>query len=249
MAGTDAFLAPKLTLYQQDRFNARSSILLALTSQLPHFHGTFLDIGCGSQPYRSLITAPHSSVEQYIGMDLEGNPLSGYHQLRPDIFWNGLHILMEDASVDSAMATEVLEHCPDPAAVLREAYRVLRPGGFLFLTVPFLWPLHDVPYDEYPYTPFAMDRLLKGAGFGDVVLTPLGGWNASLAQMLALWSVRSPMPPWRRKLMTRLTRPIVAHLLKHDRIPDLMSEPMITGLMGTARKPSAWIHTGVPLAP
>jgi len=239
MVDNDAFLAPKLTLYQQDRFTPRSGILRALNSQLPHFHGTFLDIGCGSQPYRSLITAPPARVEQYVGMDLEGNPVSGYLHVRPDLFWNGLHIPLEDASVDSAMATEVLEHCPDPAVVLQEAFRVLRPGGFLFLTVPFLWPLHDVPYDEYRYTPFAMERLLKSAGFGDVTLTPLGGWNASLAQMLALWAVRSPMSSLARKVSTRVTRPIVAWLLKRDRIPDPMTNPMITGLMGTARKPAA----------
>jgi SAM-dependent methyltransferase len=239
MAQHDAFLHPKLTRDTQDRYFVRSSILRALTSQLPHFQGTFLDIGCGVQPYRSLITAAPSRVEHYLGMDLEGNPTAGYLKVQPERFWNGLHIPMEDASVDSAMATEVLEHCPDPAMVLSEAFRVLRPGGFLFLTVPFLWPLHDVPHDEYRYTPFAMERLLRNAGFGDVALTPLGGWSASLAQMLALWSVRSPMSPRGRKLSTRLTLPIVAYLLKRDRIPDPMTNPMITGLMGTARKPAA----------
>ena len=233
----DAFLHPKLSLDTQDRYIARSSILRALTSQLPHFHGTFLDIGCGVQPYRPLITAGPSRVERYLGMDLEGNPTSGYLRVRPDLFWDGLHMPLEDASVDSAMATEVLEHCPEPAVLLSEACRVLRPGGLLFLTVPFLWPLHDVPHDEYRYTPFALERLLKNAGFGEVVLTPLGGWSASLAQMLALWSMRSPMSPRGRKVFTRLTRPLVAYLLKRDRIPDPMTNPMITGLAGTARKP------------
>jgi hypothetical protein len=41
-----------------------------------------------------------------------------------------------------SILTVVLEHCPDAATVLREVRRDLRPNGFLFLTVPFVWPIH-----------------------------------------------------------------------------------------------------------
>lgn len=238
MATYNSFLNMPLTGDSQALYTVRTSILRAISGQLSNFHGTFLDIGCGVQPYRSLITAAPTRVERYVGMDLKGNPVSSYMKVQPDLFWDGSSIPMEAASVDSAMATEVLEHCPDPAAVLAETFRVLRPGGLFFLTVPFLWPLHDVPYDEYRYTPFAMERLLRQAGFGEVKLVPLGGWNASLAQMLGLWAVRSPMSERRRKLMTRLTLPLVRYLLKRDHIPDVNSSPMITGLWGTARKPA-----------
>lgn len=237
MPETDPFLNLPLNRDTQALYAVRKSILDALVAQLPQFHGTFLDMGCGIQPYRALITSAPSRVERYVGMDLAGNPISGYMKLAPDLLWDGSTIPLPAQSVDSAMATEVLEHCPDPAAILAEAYRVLRPGGFFFLTVPFLWPLHDVPHDEYRYTPFAMERLLRTAGFHDVKLVPLGGWNASLAQMLGLWAVRSPMTPRRRALAKRLALPVVKYLLKHDRIPDPMSNPMITGLVGTARKP------------
>ena len=237
MALPHPFLNPALSRDTQDQFYTRTSIRNALVSQLPHFEGTFLDIGCGIQPYRPLLTNAPSRIVDYVGMDLEGNPSTAYLKVRPDLFWDGRTIPRAEASVDSCMATEVLEHCPDPAAVLAEANRVLRPGGFLFLTVPFLWPLHDVPYDEFRYTPFSMERLLASAGFTEIKLTPLGGWNASLAQMLGLWAVRSPMSPRRRKWMKRLTFPLVKYLIKHDAIPDPMHRPMITGLFGTARKP------------
>ena len=53
-----------------------------------------------------------------------------------------------------------------------------------------LWPLHDVPYDECRYTPFAIKRHLRNAGFEQFRLKPLGGWDASLAQMIGLWILR-----------------------------------------------------------
>lgn len=236
---TDPYLDLPLTADTQDLYTVRTAIRQALRAQLPRFHGTFLDIGSGLQPYRGLITSPPSRVERYIGMDLAGNAVTTYHKVRPDLVWDGVHIPLDDRSVDSAMATEVLEHCPDPGAVLREAFRVLRPGSPLFITVPFLWPLHDVPYDEYRYTPFALRRLLEGAGFTDITVRPLGGWDASLAQLLGLWALRRPMPAWKRGIVKRITLPVVRSLLRHDHVPDPMSAPMITGLMALAHTPRA----------
>lgn len=229
------FTDPKLTADTQDLYPVRSSILKAVNAVKPRFQGSLLDIGCGVMPYRELLMQRPSGITQYIGMDLGAQGI--YRQVPPDITWDGRTAPLGDASVDHAMAIEVLEHCPDPLAVLREAFRVMRPGGVFFLTVPFLWPLHDVPYDEHRYTPFAMQRLLREAGFTDIVLTPHGGWNASLAQMIGLWVTRRPMGERRRALLKRLTLPIVRRLLRGDSVGSLQHGPMITGLSGTAMKP------------
>ncbi len=236
MAGTDPYLHLPLNADTQDLYQVRTSIRQALRSQLPKFNGEFLDIGCGVQPYRGLITNAPSKVTRYTGMDLAANAVGTYRAVPPDVEWDGRTIPFENDRFHSAMATEVLEHCPEPIAVLREAHRVLKADGLLFFTVPFLWPLHDVPYDEYRYTPFALERLLREAGFRDVTVKPMGGWDASLAQMLGLWVMRRPMPAWKRKVLKRLTLPVVKYLLKHDHVPDPRSSPMITGLWGTAIK-------------
>jgi SAM-dependent methyltransferase len=232
---TKVFLGIPLSSQTQDIYLARTFIERALRGALPHFHGTFLDVGCGVQPYRELITSAPSRVERYIGLDLQ-TVEPGYGRVSPDITWDGLTIPMDDASVGSAMATEVLEHCPDPAGVLAEIHRVLHPGGVFFLTVPFLWPLHDVPYDEYRYTPFSMERLLKESGFAGIEVQPMGGWDASLAQMIGLYVMRAPMAHRKRRILRNLTLPLVRFLVGRDRQPDIMSNPMITGLWALARK-------------
>lgn len=56
---------------------------------------------------------------------------------------------MADASIDAIICTEVLEHCADPFAAMREMERVLKLGGLLLVTSPFLWPYHGID-GEYP---------------------------------------------------------------------------------------------------
>jgi len=229
----DAFLRPVFRPDSLDSTISRRAILRFLETQAPRLTGTVLDVGCGHQPYRSLLTAA-PGVDRYIGLDL---PPTRYQ--RPDLVWEGTAMPLRTSSVDTALATELLEHVPDPGPLLREVHRVLRPGGRLLLTVPFLWPLHDVPDDELRYTPFRLERVLTDAGFADVSLQATGGWDASLAQLLGLWVRRRPMGRVRTPLSWAMT-PVVAALARRDRIPARFSEStMVTGIAGWAIKPHA----------
>jgi SAM-dependent methyltransferase len=204
----------------------------ALVEKIPLFHGTFLDVGCGRMPYKDVIMAPPGRVREYIGLDL-GSEKYG----QPDLVWDGRNIPLAPQSVDCAMATEVLEHCPEPELLLREVVRVLKPGGTFFFTVPFLWPLHDAPYDEYRYTPFALRRHLVNSGFGNVQMKALGGWDASLGIMLGLWVRRSPMGKLRRRLLSILLAPVIGHLHRRDCAPPVdTDQTMLVGIAGTCNK-------------
>lgn len=229
---------PTFDLWDLEVYVAKKYVTDALKAALPQFHGTVLDIGCGDMAYRDLLLGSPSRAERYVGLDLAGGTYAARHQ--PDLLWDGKTIPLDEASVDCALAVEVLEHCPEPERVLAEAHRVLRPGGLFFFTVPFLWPLHDVPHDEYRYTPFALERHLRNTDFADVAIHAHGGWDASLAQMLALWVRRRPMPKRRRAVLQRLAAPVVRKLMATDRPPtDFMTAPMVNGLYGFARKPAA----------
>jgi glycosyltransferase involved in cell wall biosynthesis/ubiquinone/menaquinone biosynthesis C-methylase UbiE len=233
-----AFLAPQPSPEFMDLYLVRQGILRRLEQAIPLFSGVFLDVGCGQMPYRDHILARNSAITRYVGLDFAAGKYA--ERRRPDLTWDGRTIPLPDAGVDSVMATEVLEHCPDPLPVLREIRRVLAPGGVLFFTTPFLWPIHDAPHDHYRYTPYALARLLAEAGFEDARVEALGGWNASLAQMIGLWLRRAPMDGQERARLTRDLHPFFTELVRTDVVPeDFSRNPMVTGLAGTARAPGA----------
>lgn len=78
----------------------------------------------------------------------------------------------EEGSVDAVLCTEVLEHCEDPFQAMREIRRVLKPGGLLLVTSPFLWPWHGTHdyRDFWRFTHQGWELLL--AGWQDVRITP-----------------------------------------------------------------------------
>jgi SAM-dependent methyltransferase len=217
-------------------YSARTAILESVKEETRLFCGTVLDVGCGFMPYKKLIEA-NPKVTEYVGMDLE--KATYYDQIEPDLKWDGHNIPLEDESIDCVMATEFLEHYPEPENVLNEIRRVLKPGGILFATVPFIWNLHEVPYDEYRYTPYSIERHVRNTGFKEIKIKALGGWNLSFAQMIGLWVTFSKMNDFTRAVMKKLLFPFYVWLVKTDRKPiefDGGSNSMFTGLSVTARK-------------
>lgn len=208
------FLAVPLRASTMTFYTPRTSILRSVKKETASFYGSVLDVGCGLMPYRRIIESL-DAVEKYVGMDLEKPTY--YGNVEPDLKWDGISIPTEDETFDCAMATEFLEHYPEPETVLAEVRRVMKPGGRFFATVPFIWNLHEVPYDEYRYTPYSLERHLRNAGFKDVVVKPLGGWNMALAQMVGLWLGFAPMGHTRRRIFRNLLFPFYAILVRTDR--------------------------------
>jgi len=136
-----------------------------------------LDAGAGNAPYRELFE--HTS---YVTMDWDGSANEG--AATSDIIASAESIPVADRSFDAVLLTQVLEHVPSPTIVLRELLRVLRPGGFLFLTAPLVWEVHEAPFDFYRYTEHGLEHLLHHAGFTKVDVVPRNDCFTTLAQLM-----------------------------------------------------------------
>lgn len=131
--------------------------------------GIVLDYGSGDCPYKELLL---TKFNKYIAADYEIT--NRHHSKRPDVYIedNGLNI--PSASIDCVVITEVLEHIFEPKVVLRELHRILKPGGIIIGTVPFIVSEHEEPHDFYRYTYFCLKRLFEDIGFEIVRLDYVG---------------------------------------------------------------------------
>lgn len=230
----DNFINIPFTVENLDKYFIRTSIFQAIKNNLSNFKGSLLDVGCGKMPYKNYILK-NSQIKEYIGLDIE--TALDYKGEKPDFTWKGNKMPFENNQFKTIFATEVFEHVLDLENMFSEIYRVMQKDGILFFTVPYLWTLHEVPNDECRYTPFRLERMFKAAGFSDVKIKALGGWNASLAQMFGLWVRRKPMSNKKRKLFSKILKPIIKFLIKKDLAPKNFNEgTMITGLYGVIKK-------------
>ncbi|MBF0424432.1 MAG: class I SAM-dependent methyltransferase [Magnetococcales bacterium] len=107
----------------------------------------------------------------YVGLDL--SPIATAHcrrrGVRLMVAGDAQRLPFADASFDLVVAFDIFEHLPDDAGAMREARRILRPGGHLLFNVPCFQSLfseHDLAFDHLRrYRQRAFVRMLEAAGF------------------------------------------------------------------------------------
>ena len=102
-----------------------------------------LDLGCGVKPFQTIY---NEKVKSSVGLEVESTL---HNQSNVDFCYDGVKLPFNDNEFDVVLSSEVMEHVPDPEKFLSEIYRVLRDGGVAIITVPFLVPLHEQPFDYY----------------------------------------------------------------------------------------------------
>lgn len=79
----------------------------------------------------------------------------------PDIVGDICSYDFQGRTFDTVVICEVLEHLYAPHKGVETVYNVLKPGGRLILTTPFILPLHDRPYDYFRFTKYGLQYLLE----------------------------------------------------------------------------------------
>jgi len=150
--------------------------------------GRLLDVGCGSKPYEELF-----DVDEYIGIDIE---ISGHNHAnsRIDKFYDGKTIPYGAGEFDNLFSSEVFEHVFNIDELLDEINRVLKKGGKLGFTCPFVWDEHEQPYDFARYTSFAVKHLLEKHGFEVVYIHKTTSYFETVMQMLSAYIFQHCLP-------------------------------------------------------
>jgi len=145
-----------------------------ITASSDYARGRLLDVGCGNRPYEPLLRG----VAEYVGIDVN-------HQTgRPTVSGFAYALPFAANSFDTVFSTQTLEHVEEPHLAVTEMARVLRCDGYLILTAPQTWRLHEKPYDFFRYTRFGLQYLMEHNGLRVVHLIPQGGTWATVGQII-----------------------------------------------------------------
>lgn len=176
------------------------SVLGVVERALPgvRAHGTLLNVGAG---WDDVLGEDWPATLERCGRELKELRLDMDAEHRPDVLADAAAMPLEDASVDGVLCVEVLEHCPEPSAVVSEMARVSKDDGVLVVSCPYNVPQHAHPADYCRILPGQLVELL-GEDFEINEILVEGPESDPIRTIIsARRSRRSPKrsTPWSRK--------------------------------------------------
>jgi len=169
----------------------------------------------------------HSSIDA-ISIDIDSDR-------KPDMVMDVTNMTFSSGQFDAIYMMEVLEHVKDPVAALGEVRRVLKPGGRLVLSTPFVFGIHEEPWDFWRFTRYGLEHLLDQ--FEDISIRARNDYFRSIIVLF----MRTIFSPGRKRqvigaVAILLGLPFFALLILLDHIsPDDRST---TGYFASCRKPA-----------
>jgi len=139
------------------------------------YKGDVLDIGGRD---RGNFKKPKNQARKWVFADIE-------EKHHPDIILDISRLdNIGDETYDVVSAMELFKHVAKPESGIKECYRVLRKGGNLILSAPFLYPVHADPYDFQRWTKEKWKNELKNEGFEIEIIKEVGSFFSVLCGMI-----------------------------------------------------------------
>lgn len=154
----------------------RSMLDELLYQHRSQMRGIIIDVGGEQKNRRGAFHSPHDS-EGSIWYAVNISP-----DAAPHIYGDAHRLPFSSQSADCVLCCEVLEHVKDPRQCCREIWRVLKPGGVAFISVPFLFPIHADPEDYQRFTPSGVKILTENFAF--VKIFQMGGSLGTLGELI-----------------------------------------------------------------
>jgi hypothetical protein len=175
----------------------RAELIAEQAAKLPPQVRRLLDVGGKGKPYACFFAG--RVVSHYV---LDVAPAYSV-----DVVGDARSMPFCDASMDVVLITQVLEHVPDPIAVIGEIRRVLKPGGTLLLSVPSIFPQHGSPGDYWRYMPQGLEWILRD--FHNVTVKGEAGTVPSIFLVLNVYLQLLTGPlPWLQGLLRSTICPL-----------------------------------------
>jgi SAM-dependent methyltransferase len=171
-----------------------------------------LDVGCGVKPYLPYF-APVAA--EYVGLDVEPGP-------HVDVVSPAETLPFEDERFHAVLSTQTLEHVADPARVVREAHRVMKPGGVLVLSTHGTAAYHPCPTDLWRWTQEGLEKLIRDNGeWTSLRLEATGGTAACFGYLLGFYVNGALQRRWTAPLRKALLAAICLTFGLLDRVVPL----------------------------
>lgn len=173
------FEAPWWAIVVNPWFLPRRALWRAMQRASGALRGRILDVGCGVQPYRQLLSA----ADAIVGIEIDTG--QNRRSKCADVYYDGVTLPFDAESFEGVVCNQVLEHVFEPELFVAEIRRVLVADGQLVLSVPFFWPEHERPRDSQRYTSYGVRELLHRSGFEIVEQQKLVGGGSALMALVA----------------------------------------------------------------
>lgn len=149
-----------------------------------YYHGTVFDIGGRD---RGIFQKPKAQVEKWIFADIEPKH-------KPDIVLNVEDMKkIQTESIDMVNAIELFEHVQKPELGLKECCRVLKINGAMFISCPFISPIHADPYDFQRWTEYKWKKEFKYLGLSILNFEICGLFYTTIGDMVKNLITSMPM--------------------------------------------------------